>query len=489
MPRIESIREDGDEDMGACDEHVDVAIVGAGVAGCMVARELSKYQVRTLVLERELDVASRGVTKGSMSAIHADMGAPGSNRARLTVQANPVFERLCEDLGVSFERTGLLVVALERSELPVLEEIRENAEENGAVPYRPLTRGEVLALESNLSPDVVAGLYQPAEGMLYSFDLTIACFENAVSNGVEFRFGTELLSMSERLDGTFSLFTNRGEVRARFVVNAAGLFADDVARMVGDDEITVVPVRGQHLILDRLVGDLVTHQLWDCGVGAVVPTPHGNLLIGSTFEEVTDKTGDDCSTAEGRDDLFRAAQRLIPALDRGVIIRGFSGLRSINNYNDHVVQVSKKTDRLVNISLISGGVTASPAVAEHVADLVAEGGLELRPRPDFEPQREPIPDFSEMTDGERADIIRRDPRYGRVVCRCETVTEGEIVEAIRRGARTLDGIKYRVRAGMGRCQGGFCGPRVMAILARELGVGLDAISKGGEEAWLVHPRA
>jgi glycerol-3-phosphate dehydrogenase len=466
----------------------DVAIIGAGIAGCMIARELARYHLRTVVLEKALDVASQGVTKGSMSVIHADLGAPGSYRAQLTVRANPLFEGLCDELGVPFQRCGLVVAAFDGDDLQVLDEMRRNAELNGATPYRPLTREEVLALEPNLSPAVIAGLYQPAEGMLYSFDLALACYENAAANGVGFLLGTQVTGLAEAPGGGLLVRTNRGEVAADFAVNAAGLFVDDVARLLGDEGIAVTPVRGQHLVTDRRLGGLVSHMVWDSGLGAIMPTPHGNLLIGSTYEETGDKRTGDCHTAEGREELFRAAQRLVPAIDRRAIIRAFAGLRSINDRNDHLVQLSGRCSRLVSVSLVSGGLTASPLVARRVVEILAGQGLELAPNEGFDPRRLPIPDLSEMTDAEREAIIAQDPSYGRIICRCEMVSEGEIVAAIRRGARTVDGVKYRVRAGMGRCQGGFCGPRVATILARELGVGMESIRKGAEGAWLVRRR-
>jgi len=460
---------------------VDVAIVGAGIAGCMTARELSRYQLRTVVVEKELDVAT-GQTKASTSGIHPDMGEPGSLRARLTVQGNAAMEQVCEELYVSLMWPGSIIVAFSESDMPALDEIRKNAELNGAIPYEWLTKEELLELEPNVSREVIGGLYHPREGMLYSFDLSIAAFENAVANGVEFFFDTELVGLEEGQNGGFLLHTTRGDIAASHVVNAAGLFVDQVSQMIGDDEIQITPVRGQHLVMDRRVGHLVKHM-----VGAI-PTPHGNLLIGGTFEDATDKERDHYSTAEARESLFQNAQRVIPSLDRRLIIRQFAGLRSWNQYDDHLVQVSKKSGHLINISLISGGVTAGPAVAKRVVELLDGNGLALQLKRDFNPYREPIPDFSEMTDVEKTEMIKRDPRYGRAVCRCETVTEGEIVEAIKRGARTMDGVKFRTRAGMGRCQGGFCGPRVMSILAQELGGGMEPVRKSGPESWLVRPR-
>jgi len=467
----------------------DVAIIGAGIAGLTVARELARYRLRVVVLEKEIDAAT-GSTKASSSIIHADYGAPGSATARLTVEGNRLFDDLCRELSVPFYRCGVLFVAFEGEE-PILNEIVESAEANGAVPFQRLGREEVLKLESNLNPDLTAGALGPSGGVLNSFELAIALFENARDNGVEFLLGTKLISADETPGGNLVLETDTGhKVRTRFVVNAAGLFADRVADILGDaDHLKVVPQRGQEVILDQRSGPVVRRVIFDCGTGLVVPTVHGNLLLGTTKEETQDKAGGLHTTRQGVDSIVGRARKLIPGLDPGSVIRSFAGLRACNNREDHFIGRSERVPSLVTVSLQTGGLTASPAAAREAVELLEEAGLNLEPKGDFEAHREPMPVFREMSPAEQAEMIRRDSRFGRMVCRCETVTEGEIVEAVRRGARSVDGVKYRVRAGMGRCQGGFCGPRVMAILARELGVTLNDVTKRGKDSWLVRARA
>lgn len=466
----------------------DVTIIGAGIAGLTVARELARYRLRVVVLERGADVAA-GSTRASSSIVHADYGVPGSVTARLTVEGNRLMDDLCDDLSVPLKRCGELFVAFAGEE-PVLDEIAEAARANGAVPFRRLTRGEVLDLEPNLNPDLVGGLLGPSGGVLNSFELAIALFENARANGVEFLFGTSPISAAAAADGDFELrLSGPGNLRTRFVVNAAGLFADEVATMLGDPyHIRVRPERGQEVILDRDAGGLVKRVIFDCGITLLVPTIHGNLLLGTTKEEALDKTSDLHTTTSGVESILSRARRLVPKLDTRTVIRSFAGLRACNDRGDHLVGRSERCPRLVTVSLQTGGLTASPAAAREVVRLLEAGGLRLEPREDFQPRRQPVTVFRDMSPTEQAEMIRRDPRYGRVVCRCETVTEGEVVEAIRRGARTLDGVKYRVRAGMGRCQRGFCGPRVMVILARELGIPLDEVTKRGHDSWLVRPK-
>lgn len=468
--------------------YADVTIIGAGIAGLSVARELSRYRLRVAVIEKESDVAV-GSTRASSSIVHADYGVPGSATARLTVQGNRLFDDLCHDLGVAFKRCGELFVAFPGEE-GVLEEIARDSRANGAVPFRELTREEVLRLEPRLNPELVAGLLGPSGGVVTSFELAIALYENARANGVEFFFGSSPTQATTRDDGDVVLRVNdTWELQSRFVVNAAGLFADEVAALLGDEaHIRIRPERGQEVILDKCAGGLVSRVVFDCGTGLVVPTTHGNIMLGTTREETSSKRSDRFTTAQGVESIISKARRLVPGIDAATVIRCFAGLRVLNDGNDHFIGRSEGCNRLVTVSLQTGGVTAGPAAAIEAIGLLEESGLALERKPDFSRHRRPAPVFRDMSPGEQAEMIRQDPRYGRVVCRCETVTEGEVVEAIRRGARTVDGVKYRVRAGMGRCQGGFCGPRVMAILTREIGMPLEDVRKTGLGSWMVTPR-
>ena len=469
--------------------HVDVAVIGAGIAGTMIARELARYRLHVEVLEKEAEV-SFGCTKASNSIIHADAGPLGSNTSRFTARSHRLFDPLCDELAVPFERPGELFVAFDEDELGWFEQLVETAPEKD-LEVISLTRDQVLDLEPAVSSDVLAGVLAPAGGLLYSFELTIALFENAVQNGVRFRFDTQVVGARQctPAHSCIELRTSTGPVRASYVVNASGVRAGEVARMLGDDSFESWGERGERMVLDQRCNGLVTHIVDRSNIAAVIaPTLHGNVFLGRW--DARNERGDErtVTTSSGIEGILREAQRVIPAIERRDMIRAFSGVWAVNSRGDQIVEASPSCPRLVNVCLIPPGVTIAPAVAEEVVGILDDIGLVLEPKEDFEPRREPIPDFSEMTDDERTAIIERDPRYGRVVCRCETVTEGEIVEAIRRGARTLDGVKYRVRAGMGRCQGGFCGPRVMNILARELGLDLAEVTKTGGDSWLGKPR-
>lgn len=470
--------------MAAC---FDVAVIGAGVGGTMVARELARYRVKVLVLEKGAEV-SPACTKASNSVIHADSGPPGSHIRRFTAESHRLYDGLCRELLVSFDRCGELLVALDEQELVQLEERVEAAGAKG-VKMQRLTPAEVLGLEPALTRNVLGGALAPAGGVLCAFELAIALYENAVRNGVKFLLDTELTGARRLEDGGFELMTDRGAVfRARFVVNAAGAWGAKVAAMFGHRNLDVAGILGQRVIFDRKLRGTV-HHIVDrvSGSGVIVPTPHGNLLAGRYDGELVEGEDNAYTSAAGIETIINEARALVPGIQAADVIRSFGGVWP--ERADILVEASGTSPGLVNLCLPPPGLTACPAAAREVVAVLDRLGLNLEERDDFEPHREPIPDFSEMPPREQAEMVRKDPRWGRVICRCETVTEGEIVEAIRRGARTLDGVKYRVRAGMGRCQGGFCGPRILGILARELGCGMGDITKRGGGSWMVTPRA
>lgn len=382
----------------------DVTIVGAGIAGLTVARELARYDLRLAVVDKEVDVAG-GSTKASSSIIHADLGAPGSATARFTVESNPLFADLCRDLAVTFNRCGELFVAFE-GETGILEEIVQEARANGAVPFQMLRREEVLALEPNLNPDLVAGAFCPSGAVLNSFELAIALHENARANGVQFILGETVTGVDRGPDGDLVVRTAKRSIHTRYLVNAAGLFADEICGFCGDPEqFHVVPQRGQEVILDRQAGSLVSHVVFDCGLSLIVPTTHGNLLLGTTKEATDDKKDGAFSTHEAVDDIVARAKRLVPAIERQSVIRSFAGLRACNNYGDHYVAASARCPRLVTVSLQTGGLTASLSAARKAVEALAGQGLVQRERADFVATREPIPVFRGMEPAEQAALI------------------------------------------------------------------------------------
>jgi len=463
----------------------DVIVAGGGVVGCFIARALSRYRLRVLVLERESDVCS-GTSKANSAIVHAGYDAkPGSLKASLNVAGNRMYDQVCADLGVLFQRCGTYVVAVSEDDLSTLDELYQRGLRNGVPGLSIISREEMMRAEPLIAPEVQGALYAATGGIVDPFMLTIAAAENAVVNGVDVRLETEVTGLLRHNGRIGGVETNRGNYASRFVINAAGVHADAIMAHAGLHDFHIQPRKGEYYILDREKSAVRT-VLFPCPTkvskGIVVtPTSHGNTLLGPNAVDIEDK--DDRSvTPQGLEEVFSGAQRLVPVLDRRDVIAVFAGLRATGNTGDFMIEAPRTAPGLVNVAGIeSPGLTSAPAIAEFVLDLLRECGLELEARPDYNPVRPAPPRFSELSHEERAALIARDPRYGRIVCRCETVTEGEIVAAIHAPlpARTYDAIKRRTRLGAGRCQGGFDTPRVLEILARELGLPLTAVTKRG----------
>ena len=467
------------------DQQYDVIIIGGGVVGCFIARALSRYRVSVLLLERGADVCS-GTSKANSAIVHAGYDAkPGSLKARLNVAGNRMYEQVCAELGVLFQSCGTYVVGLSDEDRVTLDDLRRRGVQNGVSGMRNISGEEMLRAEPLITPDAVAALYAPSGGIVDPFMLTIAAAENAVTNGVQVQLETEVMGLLRQNGRISGVKTQRGDWSGRFVINAAGVRADTIMAHAGLHDFRIHPRKGEYYILDREKSAVRT-VLFPCPTkvskGIVVtPTSHGNTLLGPNAVDVEGK--DDLAvTPAGLEEVFSGAQRLVPSLDRRDVIAVFAGLRAAGSTGDFCIEAPHETPGLVNVAGIeSPGLTAAPAIAEFVLDLLREGGLNLAPRPDYNPVRRPPPRFSELSRQEQAALIAHDPRYGRIVCRCETVTEGEIVAAIHAPipVRTYDALKRRTRLGAGRCQGGFDTPRVLAILARELGIPLTAVTKRG----------
>lgn len=475
----------------------DVAIIGAGVTGCLIARELSRYKLTVCLLDREEDV-SMGTSRANSAIIHAGYDAPhGTLKALLNVRGNRMMDQVARELGVPFRRVGSMVLAFGEGDLPTLRRLYENGVQNGVRGLALLRAEEAKALEPEISDKVTGALLAPTAGIICPYELTIAAAENAAANGVQLRLGCEVTGIVRDLKDGFDIETQGEHIQARYLVNAAGLYADRIAAMAGDESFRIKPRRGEYMILDKSEGSRANHVLFQpptqFGKGILVaPTVDGNLLIGPNAHDVDDKA-DLSTTAEGLREVSEGALKSVPGLDLRRVITAFSGLRALSPTGDFLIQASSCEHAsscalgLIHAACIeSPGLSASPAIAEYVVKLLEQQGLALNEKTDFNPIREPIAHFAQMGAAEQAALIRKNPLYGHVVCRCETVTEGEIVEAIRRGARSLDAIKRRTRQGMGRCQGGFCTPRVLGILARELGIPEEEVTKcGGDSRMLV----
>ena len=468
----------------------DVIIIGGGVSGAAAARELSRYQVKACVLEKEEDVCC-GTSKANSAIVHAGYdAATGSLMAKLNVQGNEMMEQLSKDLDFPFQRRGSLVICLSEEDMPELQALYDRGVANGVKGLQILNREEVLEMEPNVVDQVYAALYAPTAGIVCPFHLNIALAENAYANGVDFRFNTEVLDIKKMEEG-YELITNRGIYHTRYVVNAAGGYADRFHNMVSEHKIHITPRRGDYCLLDKSAGTHVSRTIFSLptkkGKGVLVtPTVHGNLLVGPTAIDIEDKEGTN-TTKEGMDQVITKAGQNVKNLPMRQVITSFAGLRAHEDGHEFIIEEVEDAKGFIDCAGIeSPGLTSCPAIGVMVADLLKEK-MGLVKKENFIATRKGILDPDTLSKEERKALIKENPAYGNIICRCEMVTEGEIIDAIRRplGARSLDGVKRRTRAGMGRCQSGFCSPRTMEILARECGMSMFDITKSGGKSQIV----
>lgn len=469
----------------------DVIIIGAGVSGAASARELSRCAARVCVLEKEEDVCC-GTSKANSAIVHAGYdAAPGSLMAKLNVRGNALMGDLTKDLDIPFRRIGSLVVCLSEEDMPGLQALYDRGQANGVPDLRIIYHDELLQMEPNLSEEAYAALYAPTAGIVCPFGLNIALAENAAMNGVEFHFDTEVQSLERRQGGGWILHTSQGSYETRLVVNAAGVYADSLHNMISSGKIHITPRRGDYCLLDKTTGSHVNHTIFPLpgkyGKGILVsPTVHGNLLLGPTAIDVADPEATN-TTADGLAQVLENAGRYVKEIPYKNVITSFAGLRAHEDGHEFIIGEVPGAENFIDCAGIeSPGLTSSPAIGEMVAEIV-RAKLELSEKEHFISRRKGIMNPTQLPDGERQEWIRRHPAYGHIVCRCEHISEGEILDAIHRplGARSLDGVKRRVRAGMGRCQGGFCSPRVMELLSRELDIPLEQITKRGGASTLL----
>ena len=470
----------------------DVLIIGAGAVGCAIARELSKYNVKVLVVDKNEDVGG-DASKSNSAIIHTGYDAtPGTLESELVVAANPMYPELVRQLDVPFSQVGAVLPAFTDEQFEQLPALKEKAFKNRVYDVEYLTGPQLLEREPNLSPDVKAGLYIPRESIIDPFLLVVAYAENAQANGADFLLGTEVTGILTEDGRVVGAATTAGEISATYIVNAAGLFCDEIAAMVGKGDYYVNPRKGQFYILDKNTGCKVNHIVLPIPTKVtkgklMCPTIHGNMLVGPTAEDLTDKE-DASTTQEGLESIERDVRRLVPGVLLRDTITQYSGLRPNRNPEGLRVDTYGDVGNYVNLSGVrSTGLTASLSLGKYVAQTLIGLGLPVEFTPHFDPIRRGIPRIHEMSLAQRDDLIGQNPLYGRVICRCETITEGEIVDAIHRPipARSLDAIKRRLRAGMGRCQGGFCGPRVIEIIARELGIPTEQVNKNRAGSYMI----
>lgn len=462
----------------------DFIIIGAGVVGASIARELSRYDVDVAVLEAREDVAT--ATTGANSAIvHAGYDrAPDTTMARLNVEGNRLFDEIKRELDIPFKRVGSLVLAFDEEDEHMLNVLLEQGRKSGVEGLEIISREEVLDREPSINPDILSALWAPTGGITCPYELTVAYMENAIDNGVKIFLNHPVTGISKRDDGTFSITTSDGEFKASYIINCAGLNGDAIPKMLGVKEFTITPRRGEYLLYDRKYGNTVNSVIFQTpskvskGV-LVTQTVDGNLLVGPNAEDIDEKAN--ISTTDvGLDYVYNMGKKSVPTLTRRGVIRTFAGLRAIADTDDFIIGPSTKVEGLFHAAGISSpGLSSAPAIAKEMIRILERHIGSFAENQNFNPYRRSIPRLKELDRKEQQELIESDPRYGRVICRCETITEGEIVEALHRSlpVTTIDGIKRRTRAGMGRCQGGFCTPRIMEIMERELGVPIENINK------------
>ena len=468
----------------------DVVIIGAGVSGSACARELSRYNLSICVVEKEEDVCC-GTSKANSAIVHSGIDCkPGTLMSEMNVRGNELMEPLSKELDFEFRRTGSLIVCFSEEDRPKLEALYEQGISNKIPDIRILDAHEVHEMEPNLSEEVIAAIYCPTGGIVCPFNLTIALAENAFDNGVEFQFNTEVTGFTWN-DGYWTIHTNHGEFETRYVINAAGVYSDVLHNMVSTRKLHITPRRGDYCLLDKSTGAFVSHTIFQLpgklGKGVLVsPTVHGNTIVGPTAIDIEDREGTN-TTAEGLNDLIEKAGATVENLPIRQTITSFAGLRAHEDHHEFVIGEAEGAQQFIDCAGIeSPGLTSSPAIGLHVSELMRDL-MGLREKEHFIATRKGVLDPKTLSKEEYQNLIREKPAYGQIICRCEQVTEGEILDAIHRplGAKSLDGVKRRTRAGMGRCQAGFCSPRVMEILARELHVDQSEITKCGGASRLI----
>jgi len=470
----------------------DIVVIGAGVVGGFVARELSKYKLNIAIVERSSDV-SLGATRANSAIVHAGFDAKeGSLKALLNVRGSEMMEDVARELGVKYQRCGSLVVGFGDEDEKTLNSLKERGEKNGVKNLSILKRDELLDLEPNIGDGVTAALYAPTGAIICPYELCMAAVGNAMDNGVSLKLNFEVNKIVKTEAG-YIVSSDNESIEARCVINCAGLYSDKIAALVGDESFTITPRRGEYMLLDKECGAHVSRTVFRCpsamGKGILVtPTVDGNLLLGPTAENIDDKE-DTATTNPGFASIRKQADEQVRGIAFAKVITSFAGLRATGSTGDFVINSPKPY--FINVAAIeSPGLSSAPAIGEYVASLVKKCGIELVEKDVFVATRRPMHYFRELSVEEKNKIIAKNPEYAHVICRCEIVTEGEILEAIRTNPKPtdVDGVKRRTRATMGRCQGGFCTPYIIELLAKEMNVEYDKITKFGGASYINNGR-
>lgn len=453
----------------------DVVIIGAGITGCFIARDLSRYQLSVAVVDKENDVAN-GATMANSAIIHSGHDPKsGTLKAKLNVEGNRMYEEICKELHVDFQRIGAYVVASSEEQLPHLEELYQQAKDRD-IPVTYVEKEELRKSEPNISSKAIRAISLPSTGIVYPWEVAIALMENAIENGVELYLNEAVKSIDKK-EEAYVVHTSTKVLETKLVINCAGVYADEIYKMVSDQvDFSITPRKGEYFVLDHTPKPLVNHVIYPLptakGKGVlVVPTTHGNILLGPNSDEIEDKDGVD-NTKEALDYVKRELPNIVENIPMNYVIRSFAGLRPTGSTHDFIIEEAKDAKNFVNVAAIeSPGLASAPAISKYVIETIVSHLLQLNEKENFKKERTPYIDLKKMTKEEINELVKKDASFAHIVCRCEQITEGEIVAAIHRpcGATTVKGVKKRVRPGMGRCQGGFCEPLVVDILARELG--------------------
>jgi len=469
----------------------DAAIIGAGIIGTAIARKLAQYDLNLVLIEKDSDLAN-GATKANSAIVHAGFDPePGTLKAKFNVEGNRIYESLCRELDVPFHQTGSLVIAFSDEEMETLNGLYERGLSFDVPRLELVGREKLHKMEPGLTSEAMGALYAPTAGITDPYLLAIALAESAAASGVEIRRNcpvTEIIKLGER----FKVICGGETIETRYVINAAGLYADRINELINPSYFQIKPTRGEYFLLDKKTGHYARHVLFPCptrlGKGVLIsPTAHGNLIIGPNAEAVDSREATE-TTASGLEFVHSNAEKIKKDLPFHKVITSFSGLRAKSSSGDFIIEETKETPGFINVAGIdSPGLVSAPAIAGYVAELVTEKTGTPGKNPGFQPAAKNHTALMNLNEEEKAALIKEDPRYGKIICRCESVTEGEIIRAIEGpvGARTVDGIKKRVRPGGGRCQGGFCGPRVIQILARELGKEPEEIKKDNPASYIL----
>ncbi|MCB9113372.1 MAG: NAD(P)/FAD-dependent oxidoreductase [Caldilineaceae bacterium] len=469
----------------------DVLIIGGGIVGCAIARELTRYRLRVALCEKEREVGF-GTTKANSGIIHGGHhAAPGTLKGRLEWAGNQRWDRLAAELGFGFRRVGELTVARSAAEFPTLDKLLHHATVKRIPGVERWEAERIRREEPALSPTVLAAVYAPTTGVVNPYEACYGLAESAVRNGLDLLTGFPVERLHQE-DGLWVVLTPTVVLQARFVINAAGIDADRVAASALAGNFDIRPRKGEEYLLDKRLQGLVKRVIFPCPTAVskgilVIPTFDGTIMVGPTAEEAGDRTDLTTSTPGARA-VFDAVRDLVPGISEKDVIAQFAGLRAVATGEDFIIGPTSRRGFINAAGIQSPGLTAAPAIAELVVDVLRDEGLTLVERDDFMPALPRPVHFAALSTMEQIALSLRDPRYRRIVCRCEYVTEGEVLDAIARGAATLDGIKFRTRAGMGRCQGGFCTVRCMELLARSRGMDMASVTKRGRGSWLVYER-